>query len=139
MTLIAKIINILFFLLIPVFFISCDDGDDWFPYVKVDIRLDIHTDLAHLGVGSSDTINGGLNGIIIYREPDNVFKAYDRTCPYEPSHNCIVKLEDNLFAVCPCCNSRFVVTCGSPDRSPASRPLKKYRTYVSGGVLYITN
>ncbi len=110
------------------------------PYVKVDERLHIHTDLANLGIGSSMAINGGLNGIILYRESNMSFKAFDRTCPYEPLHNCAVDLEDELFAVCPCCDSRFVLPNeGMPDRGPASRPLKQYRTYISGEILYITN
>jgi len=140
LTSLAKVINILIISLLLQVFISCDDDDHWMPYVKVDERLHIHTDLAHLGIGGSVTVDGGLNGIIIYREANLVFLAFDRTCPYEPLHNCAVELEDELFAVCPCCNSRFVLPSeGMPDRGPATLPLKKYRTYVSGELLYITN
>ena len=119
------------------------------PYVYVDFTLHIPTDLANLGFGGSVYLkqpDAGLNGIIIYRGyPDEYgrtdYFAYDRTCTYEPEHNCAVELNDGSLAKCPCCGSLFIIEAGAvpANNSKARLPLKEYNTTVEGDFLHITN
>lgn len=124
-------------------FIGCDDNDDWITNVRVDIRLDLNTDLAALGVLQARTIPGGVNGIILFRLEDRKFNALERTCPFQPSDNCVVEIVDELFAKCPCCGSEFYLSFedapGAVKQGPAKRPLKHYRTSVLGSMLHISN
>ncbi|MFO7923951.1 MAG: Rieske 2Fe-2S domain-containing protein [Bacteroidales bacterium] len=139
----SKLKKIFIISLIFITFIGCESDDDWIPNVRVDIRLDINTELATLGLLNSKTIPGGVNGIIIFRLEDKKFNAFDRTCPFQPSNNCSVEIKDELFAECPCCNSEFYLsfenTGGAVKKGPAKRPLKQYQTSVIGTQLHIHN
>jgi nitrite reductase/ring-hydroxylating ferredoxin subunit len=137
----SKLIIIFVISLISVSFIGCDKYDDGIPNVRVDIRLDINTDLAKLGHSQAVTWPGGVNGIIIFRAHDREFKAYERTCPYQPSDNCKVEPDDTgLFATCPCCGSEFnLVFDGVLHKGPSKWPLKQYRTSVLNSMLHIYN
>ena len=138
-----KLKKIFIISLILTSFIGCDENDDWIPNVSVDIRLDINTELATLGVLQARNLNGGVNGIILFRLEDRKFNALERTCPFQPSENCAVQITDELFAKCPCCGSEFYLSFedapGAVKEGPAKRPLKQYRTTVLGSMLHITN
>jgi len=139
----SKLSKIFIISLIFITFIGCDDNDDWIPNVRVDIRLDLNTQLATLGVLEARKIAGGVNGIILFRLEDRKFNALERTCPFQPSENCPVEIKDNLFAECPCCGSEFYLSFedmpGAVKEGPAKRPLKQYRTSVLGSQLHIYN
>ena len=140
---ISKLKIIFVISLIFITFNGCDDYDDWIPNVRVDQTISLNR-LANLGHLQADILPGGVNGIIIFRLEEEKFLAYDRTCPYQPSENCAVEIEEvELFAKCPCCESIFVISEGGyPSEGPAvqkGRPLKQYRTSVSNRLLRIYN
>ena len=137
---------------IPVILLFTNQGCDKskynvIPYVYVDVTLGIYNDLANVGVGTSTYIKEeGLNGIILYRDVNDeygkpVFYAYDRTCTYEPEHNCAVDITDVTLAKCPCCGSMFIIASGGvpSTKSKAKLPLQEYHTRVDGDFLHITN
>jgi nitrite reductase/ring-hydroxylating ferredoxin subunit len=123
---------------------SCNsDQQSVIPNVTVNLRvnLDDPNNLALNTIGSVQTFEGGVRGIIVYRKAQAEFKAFDRNCTYNPTDSCaIVELDSNLSSVvCRCCNSKFYLIDGSVNRGPANTSLKEYRTSLQGRDLYISN
>lgn len=134
----------LFLLLAPVFFLaSCDSNKGpLIPVIKVDIYLLLYADLGDMGIGASKLISGGVNGIVLYREADLIFYAYDRTCTLFPEHDEAVIEDPTFFGVfeCPDCESTYLLMNGAePNSGPARYPLVEYKTTIQGDVLHIYN
>jgi nitrite reductase/ring-hydroxylating ferredoxin subunit len=86
-------------------------------------------------------VDGGVRGIIVYREDEEHYLAFERNCPYEPEESC-AKIDadiSRLFIICNCCGSRFNFSDGYPSKGPASRQLRKYRISLSGNTLTVTD
>jgi hypothetical protein len=113
------------------------------PYVKVYVDLDIYAELGNMGIGSTKIIpNEGYKGIVLFREEDLVFHAYDLTCTEYPKHDAAVVEDKDFVGVfeCPKCNSTYVLVNGAyPNSGPADYPLVEYRTVIQGNILLITN
>ncbi len=113
------------------------------PYVQVFVDLDLYAELGNMGIGTTRIIpNEGYRGIVLYRETDLGFYAYDMTCTEYPEHDRAV-VRDTIFDgvfTCPKCDSRYVIINGAyPDSGPAEFPLVEYRTNIQGNLLLITN
>jgi len=113
------------------------------PYVQVYIDLDLYAELGSMGISTTRILpNEGYRGIVLYRETDLSFFAYDMTCTEYPEHDRAVARDtvfDGVFK-CPKCDSRFVIVNGAyPDSGPAEFPLVEYRTSIQGNLLLITN
>ena len=113
------------------------------PYVQIHVDLDLYAELGTMGIGTTRVIpNEGYRGIVLYREEDLFFHAYDMTCTEYPEHDRAVvgdTVFDGVFR-CPKCDSRYVIINGAyPDSGPAEFPLVEYRTSVQGNLLLITN
>ena len=113
------------------------------PYVQVFVDLDLYAELGNMGIGTTRIIpNEGYSGIVLYRETDLGFYAYDMTCTEYPEHDRAV-VRDTIFDgvfKCPKCDSRYVIINGAyPDSGPAEFPLVEYRTSIQGNLLLITN
>jgi hypothetical protein len=113
------------------------------PYVTVNRYLLLYSDLAGMGIGTTMIIdNEGVNGIVLYREADLLFHAYDRTCTLWPEHDAAVVEDSTFFGVfeCPVCHSTYLLmNGGEPNSGPARYPLVEYKTSVQGDVLRIYN
>jgi len=112
------------------------------PYVKVDEYLLLYADLGDMGIGSTKLVNGGYHGIVLYRETDLVFHAYDRTCTLFPAHDEAVFEDPDFVGVfeCPDCESTFLLMNGAePNSGPARDHLVEYSTSTQGDVLHIFN
>jgi nitrite reductase/ring-hydroxylating ferredoxin subunit len=113
------------------------------PIVAVNLTLYInnpsYTSLS--AVGGWMYIDGGVKGIVIYRESISDFKAYDRNCTYNPTSTCatIVVENTNIIAVDSCCGSKFSILDGSVINGPAALSLKQYNTFYDGNILRIYN
>ena len=123
---------------------SCESNrGEIIPYVRVDLYLFLYADLADMGIGTTKVISGhGVNGIILYRESDLEFHAYDRTCTLWPEPNAAGVEDPGFFGVfeCPECGSTYLLmNGGEPNSGPASYPLVKYQTAIKGDVLHIFN
>ena len=122
---------------------SCESNrGELIPVKTVDIYLLLYADLGDMGIGSSKLINGGVNGIVLYRESDLVFYAYDRTCTMFPEHNEAVVEDPTFFGVfqCPECESTYLLMNGAePNSGPARYALVEYHTSIQGDVLDIYN
>ena len=100
------------------------------PYVLVDFTIDpMFNNLNN--VGDVEVFTGGYRGIIIYRASLEEFKAYERTCTYDPTLTCsrlVIDPGSNIMALDTCCGSSFLLLDGIPNSGPATVPLKQYRT-----------
>jgi hypothetical protein len=109
------------------------------PYVKVDEYFLLYSDLADLGVLESKFMKGGYSGLVIYRESDFVFHAYDRTCTLWPQHTAAV-VDDTLALRCPECGTIYLPSLGAqPISGPSTYPLIEYNAVVQGDVLHVFN
>lgn len=136
----SKLRKIFIISLIFISFVGCDKYDDGIPNVSFKVTLHLTTELATLGNLQARIIQGGVNGIVLFRTDDLEFNAFERTCPYEPANNCKVDyIEGDLFAICPCCGSEFNLVYGNLHKGPSKWPLKKYRTSVLNNFLTIYN
>ncbi|PLW99209.1 MAG: hypothetical protein C0594_17290, partial [Marinilabiliales bacterium] len=87
-------------------------------------------------VGNSIIVYGGYNGIVIYRKSMDEFVALERTCTYQPSQKCDMKIDDSgLYITCECCESSFLLLDGSPidEEKPAILSLKSYTALYTQG------
>ncbi len=123
---------------------SCDSNrGQIIPYVQIHVDLDLYAELGSMGIGTTRILpNEGYRGIVLYREADLLFHAYDLTCTEYPEHDRAVVRDtvfDGVFK-CPKCDSRYVIINGAyPDSGPAEFPLVEYRTRIQGNLLLITN
>lgn len=132
-------------LLLPLVLLStkCDTGGYQIPYTRVDLNLNIIGELGNPAVGSITLIDGGANGLIVYREDFGLFHVYDRTCTMYPEHNAaVVEDEDflDILFTCPECKSKYLLLTGAdPIEGPATFPLHEYFSRVDGDLLHVYN
>ena len=90
--------------------------------------------------GGAVLITGGVAGIILYREPNGSYAAYDRCSSYQPEKKCAVTLDSPTLTVTdPCSGSKFSLTDGSPVKAPATRSLKSYTVNVGNNEISVYN
>ncbi len=124
---------------------SCSkDESDKFPNVSINLTIYPGTGSYYaLGaVGGSMTLNGGVNGLIIYRRSTNEFMVYDRACTYDPTNPCEqieIENEGGFTAKDECCGSIFLLSTGENWDGPAPYGLKRYPSYYDGTSLTIWN
>ena len=128
---------------------SCDDKNDNINDIPVNFSIDINDPLYReiRTIGNSITVVGGHAGIVIYRFSQDEFIAFDRLCPVEKNPDCRIKKNgDDLFYICQCCNTPYLMIDGTGQSKNDStfagtgKFLKEYRTYFDGiSQLRITN
>lgn len=118
-----------------------DDAIPWQPFDVIQINLNLPQYLALKTDGGQMTINGGVRGIILYRQSASTYFAYEANCSYQPNSACAtVEVHvSTLFMLCACCSSNFDFATGYPTGGPAWRPLRRYYTSVNGSTLTITD
>jgi nitrite reductase/ring-hydroxylating ferredoxin subunit len=114
---------------------SCRDDDslDQVPVVPVDILLAIDLPLyAPLqNPGGWVYLNGGSEGIVVYRISATDFSAFDRHCTFQVANRCRTHIDENTNLTMvdyDCCESVFNLFDGTPLSGPARRPLRRYQT-----------
>lgn len=122
---------------------ACGKSGNVIPNVSVNFQASL-TDprLARLNVpGGAVLISGyGVAGLVLYREPDNSYAAYDRCSTYLPQNLCAVTLDSGSFTVTdPCSGSKFSLLDGSPVKGPATKSLKSYYVSVSNFEIFVSN
>lgn len=137
--------RIRFFILFSIFsFFSCSkDNLNRIPEAYVNYRIT----LIEFGIKSTNNLllvdkkeGGGVAGLIIYKNAENAFVAYDRCSSVNPQQMCAVIPDDpNLTATDPCSGAKFLLFDGSPAKAPAKRSLKKYNVNISNFVISVVN
>lgn len=85
--------------------------------------------------------NQGVAGLMIIKLAPGSYITFDRCSSVNPEQRCKVVPDDNLItATDPCSGAKFLLLDGSPQKAPAVRYLKVYRTSVgSGGRINVSN
>lgn len=84
--------------------------------------------------------DGGVRGLIIYRQSSSSYLVFERACTHKPINSC-AKVEvdgSGFFMQDLCCKSQFDFN-GNVIGGIAPRPLVQYRSSLSGSLLYISN
>ncbi len=148
MTLRVKVNYFLGMILLALFFSSCDEREEYIPFVYVDFYVDLNINNDLTTPGNSTTYPyEGYGGVIVYCEyydyltPNkSLFHAYDATCTYEVSDTCRVVVGDgDLYGECPYCHSKYDLVTGYPFEGVARYSLKSYSTFVMNNRVYVTN
>lgn len=136
--------RLLYIIIISIVIISCDPGVEQsnVPIVAVNIEINLSDiDNAPLAqVGGYVYITGGVRGIILRRESQDIYRAFERNCTFQPADECaVVEMHSSGFYMeDTCCNSTFDLS-GFPTGGPAEYPLVEYSVAMSGDFLYIYN
>ena len=123
----GKVIILLFLIL---FFLRCDNKQNPVPNVYVDFTINL-SDPQYNSVtipGNYLYLTGGVNGIILYHTIDDQYKAFERTCTYDPDKGRVSVTSDQFFAEDSVCGSKFsLLVDGIVEQRPAEFPLKQYQ------------
>ncbi|MCG8476840.1 MAG: hypothetical protein MI784_15350 [Cytophagales bacterium] len=128
---------------------SQDDMEQGVPFVLVNETVNLRSPLyANLKVKKWAYLpDAGARGILLVKDNDFTYRAYDRFCPYRIEDSDCGLVEANplgagLDFVCNCggCKSTFSWHNGAPRSGPAKRMLQKYKvTMLTDGLIRITN
>jgi nitrite reductase/ring-hydroxylating ferredoxin subunit len=118
-----------------------DDEIPYLPFSLITINLNLPEYQSLRTDGGYHYIEGGVRGIILYRQGAHSYIAYERNCSFHPNDACATVDVDisNLFMNDPCCGASFDFASGQPTGGPAWRPLRKYETLLTGSELTITD
>jgi hypothetical protein len=138
---IQQLLPILLMLLVA----ACSDNEvpprQQFPFVPVDVEINLQ-DLRYQNLHNEGWlyVDGGVHGLLIIKEGANLYRAFDRACPYHPREACaVVSMHSSTFyLVDDCCGSQFDKS-GNVTKGPALQPLFQYTTYQNGNFLIIRN
>ncbi|MEO8150624.1 MAG: hypothetical protein ABI723_23535 [Bacteroidia bacterium] len=146
-----SLINIAAYLFFTLLISSCKKGNQVIDQVPVDTYVYLNQPLyVNLNVINGWVyISGGVKGIIVYHGIDG-YKAYDRSCTYDPKTACnpsIYVSSDNITCIdscctgTACCGSKFIISDGGPISGPATIALVQYQTQLNsdGSQLHIFN
>lgn len=108
---------------------------------QIDLTLPSYQDLN--GVGGWAYVNGGIKGIIVYRQSTDVFVAWERQSPEDPKNVCATGLTPNsanfLQLEDPCSDAVFSLYDGSPIAN-SDWGLRQYRAdWYGGNILRLYN
>jgi len=123
--------------------LSCGKSGDVIPNVAVNFQGSLY-DPRYSALntpGGAVLVSGyGVAGLILYREADGSYAAYDRCSSYMPQNHCAVTLDPGNFTVTdPCSGSKFLLLDGTPAKAPATRSLKSYNINVSNFEIFVSN
>lgn len=104
--------------------------------ITIDMTLPSYIDLS--GPGGWAYVNGGIKGIIVYRQSYDVFVAFERQSPEDPENTCssgLVPNADNFLQLDdPCSDAKFSLYDGSPI-SGSKWGLRQYQVTWNGSNL----
>jgi len=140
----------LYILIISALIVSCDDTyissiPDFPVYLELNLITtypNFHSPNQSLIFTKPITVMDriGYGGILVYIGFDGIYYAFDMSCPYE--HKITTRIKPNGLgqAICDSCHSIFDIGygIGNPISGKAKEILKRYKTTLTGDVLYIT-
>lgn len=131
----------IFFVMAILLMISCKKNKNHpVPSIAFDftINLELPSYQALNGVGGWAYVNGGIKGIIVYRQSTETFVAWERMSPEDPDNTCETGLvpDSSNFLILndPCSSAQFSMYDGSPIAN-SSWGLRKYQTIWNGSNL----
>ena len=131
-----------FVILLGLAALGCGKTTNVIPNVAVNFELPVSDPrLKNLtSFGGAVIVPGyGIAGLLLYRESDGTYAAYDACSSYMPQNKCAVTLTNSIYATDPCSGSEFYLADGTVGKGPASLPLKVYSIFVQNGNIYVSN
>jgi nitrite reductase/ring-hydroxylating ferredoxin subunit len=114
--------------------------------VSINANIGISSDLGDLGSGRVKIFPvsrfGGVGGLIVYRDFDDIYHVYDAACTHDYFDDCFVEESPSFgeLMVCPCCSSSYLMSSdGGVFEGPAVHPLIPYDSFIDGGFLRVVN
>jgi nitrite reductase/ring-hydroxylating ferredoxin subunit len=84
-------------------------------------------------------VNGGkifaAEKVVVTQPTAGEVKAFSTTCTHQ---GCAVSKVENGLIVCPCHDSKFKISDGSPTGGPATKPLQSKSVKVEGGQVVLS-
>jgi nitrite reductase/ring-hydroxylating ferredoxin subunit len=135
--------KLLALVIISILFLGCGKTGSVVPNVPVKVAI-IKTDPRYTALNAAGGyvyISGaGVAGIIIYRQVDGSYVAYDRCSSYMPEKLCAITVDDTGFtATDPCSGSKFSLSDGGPVKAPATKYLRSYIVNTTQFEIFVTN
>ncbi|MBT3647593.1 MAG: hypothetical protein HN542_05055 [Flavobacteriales bacterium] len=123
---------------------NCRKTADEHQVPQVSVNRTVAVNLAQYNdlnfIGGWVYMNGGYNGLLLYRANLEDIKAYDRQAPYEVSNGCQVTVDTGSVTCSDTCSgSQWLMLDGQIVDGPAIYPLKEYTTTFDGTTVNITN
>ncbi len=120
-------------------FTSCAKDGVYIPDVAVNYKVTIQ----EFKISAKNNVllvkDQGVAGLLLVKTAFG-YKAYDRCSSVNPEARCAVNVDEGgITATDPCTGAKFLLTDGSPAKSPAVRNLKAYQIRESFQELHITN
>lgn len=111
------------------------------PHAYISLTIDVTSVqyAALSNIGGYVYITGGVKGIVIYREGNDQFIAYDRLCTYQSAGCLALTVTGGLYLIDTYCKSKFNILNGGIVNGPAKCALITYQTNFDGQYLQITN
>ncbi len=88
----------------------------------------------------------GINGVVVVKVGANSYRAYDRTCPYQPEEPCsrVDYLQlgtESSILFCQCEDANYSAKDGFSTKRPTDTPkrLRQYNTQLSGNILLVNS
>jgi hypothetical protein len=142
--------SITFLLLFSIVLFSCnkkkkDDPASQNPVPYVPLSISIYpNDPTHFSIqsiGGWKYVEGGINGILVYRKSEQEFVALERTSTFHPDRADakVFVMKDNFILRDSVSDSRWRIFDGTVTQGPAEWPLRAYGTSYDGNLLRITN
>jgi len=123
---------------------TCDQKNQNIPYVPVnfDINLNLPAYNSLNYPGEHLILQGGSQGLIIYRYTLDEFVVLDRHSTFDVALNCKVSVESDGITLSDhidCSESKWIILDGSVMQGPAVLPLHRYRTNWNPPILSVYN
>jgi len=122
----------LFLISVSFTFSSCNRNNQVVPYVAIDtyLNLNLPAYISLNGISGWTYVTGGNEGLIVYRQTQNVFMVYDRYCTYNVDGSCGAASVDstNITISCECDGSQYQLFDGAVLQGPATTNLHQYRS-----------
>jgi len=140
-------VNLIFYLFISFLIISCsDDNNNISPVQDVIVREQLNLNSVEaLPLKARDGtfiyINGGINGIIVYRRATDNYVAFERKSPYRLEDPCgKISVHSSLLYMIDSCHNCTFDWQGRPTGGPCKDIMKNYNVqYMNTFTLLITN
>ncbi len=117
--------------------------DNPVPYAPVDMTIYPNDPLYFKiqAIGGWMYVNGGINGLIVYRKSQQEFVALERTSSYLPDNPAAKAkvMSDNFTLRDTISDSRWQIYDGTVTQGPAAWALRVYGTVYDGNSLRIRN
>jgi hypothetical protein len=140
----------IFLLLAVVSFFSCNKkskstNSAEHPVASVPVNITLYPNdplnFKIQAVGGWMYVEGGINGIVLYRKSNEEFVAIERTSSYVPDNAAarVKVMNDNFSLRDTVSNSRWRIIDGTVTQGPAEWALRLYGTSYDGSALKIRN